>query len=236
MLIEGTTAVTLDCPKDLPAAWKTTFALGSALGVLLHLRGNLPLHGTAWVANGEATLVLGQSGRGKSTLAAAMLLNGYRLLTDDIIPTQLRHGQPPIAHPAHPRFKLSKPLLGELGIPIEGLESVLPNSDKLAWKIPSAAFSSNAAPITRCFLLTPRRSTSKAVELSPVSGPDALLRLRRQVYRPGLIKPLNHQQELFQLSLQLASVPQVSLCSLPEISAFESFYGYADAIHRGFAQ
>ena len=56
--------------------------LGSCLGVLMHQRGALPLHASAAVIHGKAIAFCGDSGEGKSVLAAALRQHGLDLLTD----------------------------------------------------------------------------------------------------------------------------------------------------------
>jgi hypothetical protein len=61
------------------------YLLGSALGVLLHQRGELPLHVSAVVIDGRAWAFTAPSGTGKSTLAAALHLHArLPLVTDDV--------------------------------------------------------------------------------------------------------------------------------------------------------
>jgi len=59
--------------------------LGPAFACLLHQRGHLVLHASAVAMNGTAVAFLGESGKGKSTLAAALVSRGHRLLADDIL-------------------------------------------------------------------------------------------------------------------------------------------------------
>ena len=59
--------------------------VGPGLGVLLHRRGRLALHGSAVDVGGRAVVFLGQKGAGKSTTAAALLDRGHALLTDDLV-------------------------------------------------------------------------------------------------------------------------------------------------------
>jgi hypothetical protein len=51
--------------------------------LLQHRAGKLVLHGSAVACSGRAIAFVGQSGRGKSTLAAAFARAGYPFLTDD---------------------------------------------------------------------------------------------------------------------------------------------------------
>src|SRR5262245_28440463 len=60
------------------------FLLGAALGVLLYQRELVVLHASAVALNGSAVAFLGESGAGKSTMAAAMHAYGYEIIADDI--------------------------------------------------------------------------------------------------------------------------------------------------------
>ncbi|MGB3637574.1 MAG: serine kinase, partial [Rivularia sp. (in: cyanobacteria)] len=61
------------------------FILGAAIGVILHQRGFLVLHASAVVMNGNAVAFVGDKGRGKSTMAAALNARGHNLIGDDVI-------------------------------------------------------------------------------------------------------------------------------------------------------
>jgi hypothetical protein len=58
---------------------------GTASAVLLALRGETVLHASAVAIEGSALAFVGQSGRGKSTLAALMCVDGAELVTDDVL-------------------------------------------------------------------------------------------------------------------------------------------------------
>jgi Serine kinase of the HPr protein, regulates carbohydrate metabolism len=59
---------------------------GYGISALLLQRKVLPIHGTAFVMNGKAYVIIGSSGAGKSTLAKALLDLGCEFLSDDIVP------------------------------------------------------------------------------------------------------------------------------------------------------
>lgn len=58
---------------------------GTVLAFLLTLRGHLVLHASAVSSGGRALAFAGQSGRGKSTLAALTAALGARIVTDDVL-------------------------------------------------------------------------------------------------------------------------------------------------------
>ena len=60
------------------------YLLGSAMGMLLHQRGLLPLHANAVEIDGKAVAFMGPSGAGKSTLAAWFHDHGCRVIADDV--------------------------------------------------------------------------------------------------------------------------------------------------------
>lgn len=61
------------------------FVLGAGLGVLLHQRGTLVLHGSGVAIGGLAVGFLGQKGWGKSTTAGALARLGHALLSDELL-------------------------------------------------------------------------------------------------------------------------------------------------------
>jgi hypothetical protein len=63
--------------------------LGRVLSLAVHAQGDVSLHASAVVHAGRAIAFLGMKGRGKSTLALALVSAGARLLTDDTLRVRL---------------------------------------------------------------------------------------------------------------------------------------------------
>lgn len=82
-----------------------TFVLNSAVTVALHLRNVPCLHASGIVVNDRGALLLGPSGTGKSTTAAALMAAGNPLLTDDVAALDLRADQVWVSG-GNPRLRL----------------------------------------------------------------------------------------------------------------------------------
>ena len=75
-------------------------------GVVLHQRGSLPLHASCVLIDGAAVAITAPSGTGKSTLAAALVAAGHRLLTDDICVIRFAEDGTAMALPGVNRLRL----------------------------------------------------------------------------------------------------------------------------------
>lgn len=83
----------------------TALLLGPILGCVLRLRGVLCLHACAVKVGGRAIVMVGDSGMGKSTLAAAFARQGYPVLCDDIAALDDRDRHWSVL-PGYPRLRL----------------------------------------------------------------------------------------------------------------------------------
>ena len=81
-LIDGSRARISAEPAGLQSSWEHRIG-ATIVPLLLSEAGELSLHAAAIEHDGRAVLFCGPSGRGKSTLSAALALRGHRVLTDD---------------------------------------------------------------------------------------------------------------------------------------------------------
>jgi hypothetical protein len=158
-----------------------TYLLGHVLSYALTKQGHEPLHATVVVQDGRAAGFLGESGMGKSTLAAAFLQTGATLLTDDLLRIEPR-GDCYIAFPGPPRIKLLPHVAEELvswkwnGAPMN------PLGEKLVIPLPDARISAQPVPLAALYALA---------EPEVDSDPDAIM-IRRLSQRDALIELLAH--------------------------------------------
>lgn len=127
--------------------------LGPALALILHQRGLLVIHASV-VARGDGAIAfLGKNGWGKSTIAAALHLKGYDLVTDDVAAIQIDQAGPSVL-PGSPQVKLwpqAATLLGEIP---ERLPLLHPNFDKRGWRA-ERGFSLAPRRLERIYALAP---------------------------------------------------------------------------------
>lgn len=103
-----------------------TYVLGQVMSYALLKQGIEPLHATVLDLDGRAVALLGDSGYGKSTLGAALIQSGARLVTDDLLVVKEGGGEW-LAYPGPPRLKLfpeaRSAFLGtsSLGLPMNSL-------------------------------------------------------------------------------------------------------------------
>ena len=107
--------ITIDREPNVPDANIRLYLLGSAMGVLLHQRGLLPLHANAVEIGGMAFAFMGASGSGKSTLAAWFHDRGFRVIADDVCAVRFEGAERPFVTPGLPRLRLWKEALEGTG-------------------------------------------------------------------------------------------------------------------------
>src|SRR3954468_19985438 len=89
--------VTCAPPDEEPWSWQR-FLVGRVLPWASVLRGHEALHASAVGWRGRAVAFVGETGRGKTSLAIQLLARGVEFFTDDVLALDRRDG-PLVAHP-----------------------------------------------------------------------------------------------------------------------------------------
>lgn len=205
-LIEDGQRITIALAPGADEADMRLFLLGSAVGALLHQRGDLVLHGSAVEWNGEAVVFLGLSGVGKSTLATAFKLRGRPMLTDDLCVVRPRADGRMMAQPGFPQAKLWLDSLRRFELAPEGLKPIRVKIDKRALPL-ADQFPISPLPVRRLYVLSSHNK--EGFELTPGTGPQKFNVIKNHTYRFSYIADINRKAGHFQHGMQLAA--QVSL-------------------------
>jgi hypothetical protein len=177
------------------------FLLGSALGILSHRRGLLPLHANAVVADGGAYAFGGHSGAGKSTLAAHFAREGYEVLCDDVCAISFAEDGTPLAWPGLPRLKLWSDAAEAFGHDSASLDRAIEGLDK--YHVPLAgARAVRAVPFRRLYLLA-RTEDGEAPAISRLHGQRAMAVVMEHTYRNGYLAPMGLAAQHFRLCAEL---------------------------------
>lgn len=196
------TAIAIRADPRADAASIRLFLLGTAVGALLHQRGDLPLHGSAVHKDGRSAVILGVSGAGKSSLAAALRAHGWQLQSDDIAVVRPYDG---VAHceAGFPRRKMWPDMLEQLGHDPRSHVRVREGIEKRFQEVPAAEFYGGHAPVRAVIALTPSRAATP--ELTPLPGPLGMAMLKRQTFRANLRAPLLMHVRHFEIIAMLAA-------------------------------
>jgi hypothetical protein len=192
--------------------------LGVVCAVLLSSMGRPLLHGAAVAWEDGAIGVLGDSGRGKSTLAAGLLMTGGRLLSEDVLAFK-RSGAAFEVEPGYARISLLPDAREALGF--EMAEGIAPRRGTAKHWIEAPA-STRAVELRRLYLLEPPDPAAPEGRATPASRLAAGPALVRQLYGAPWIRPASAADLSFCVALA-AAVPVFTLsrpASLDAVAAF----------------
>ena len=145
------------------------------LSFILLERGQEQLHAATLVRDGYAIALLGESGQGKSTLAAAMIQAGWKLLTDDVAAFRGHEVLPAIQ-----RIKLT-PKAAAATIGIRDGFPIDDERGKWSYRLDAAECATEPAAAQRIVVIRPNAS---GLELGVVRPPDAFRALAASTFNP----------------------------------------------------
>jgi hypothetical protein len=183
-----------------------TYLLNQVLSFALLCRGVEPLHSTSVVVDGHAVAFLGDCGYGKSSLGAAFLAAGHRLLTDDLLVVDERPSGW-VGHPGPSRMKLFPEMAdhffgpGAARVPMNG------GTPKAVLRIPEAAMHRAPAPLAALVFLHPPGGAGDDVRLDRITPREAFIGLTTNTFNDLLRGPERLRHHLFWASRVSASVP-----------------------------
>lgn len=169
---------------------------------MLRLRGTLSLHASAVAVDGEAIVIAGNPGAGKSTTAAAFAKRGAVVITEDVAPVIWIDDRPCIA-PGYPRIRLwddsATTLFGEL-------PPLTPTWPKRFLDV-TEQFAERAYPIAKIVILEERAAHAAQRRLS---GHEAAIALLRNASMTDALEDSMRERELSQVTRLAGDVPVIA--------------------------
>ena len=115
-------------PPDAEAVRREERLWGVPAALCFSRRGDLPMHASAVEVDGRALVFCGPGRFGKTTLAAAFLRNGHRVLSEDLVCS--RPGDEPTVVPGPATVRIRPDVYERLG-PIAGTQVVATDPDRV---------------------------------------------------------------------------------------------------------
>jgi HPr Serine kinase C-terminal domain len=179
------------------------FLLGTAFGILLHQREQIVLHGSAVRVGDKAVLFCGPSGAGKSTMAAALAQRGFPLVSEDVCAVTTTDSGTLLVHPDGRQLKLWQQSIDKLDLAAQRGVRVRSSLEKFYVEAHGAF--SEPLVLGAIYALREARPPHKpGIERPNVV--DAALLLRRNAYRPLLVRRMNQKEIYFRAATAIANV------------------------------
>ena len=202
----GTTIRIARFPGASDAAIRA-FTLGSAWAAIGYQRGWAMLHGSCVEIGNKAVLFCGAQEQGKSTMAAALIARGHRLLVDDLARVERSEDVAQI-YPSAPRLKLWRDTIDQLDWNGNIVAQDDFRDEKFHLSVPSRGPVGPAA-LGAIVLL----EWGEEHSLSPVTGSAAVQAvLKAATYRSEMLTAMgSHASQAAKIAEVIAMVPVLKL-------------------------
>lgn len=180
--VEGGNQITVELSKEPRMLLVTSLLLGAGMALICLQRGEPFFHCSALDAGGQAILLCGESGAGKSTVAMELLQRKLGFLADDTMRVHPGVGGM-LAEPSYPQQKICRDMALKCGKPLEELIYIDEERDKYAWRRQDC-YRKEAVVLGKIFWLRkdPVDRRKDAVRIRRITGKEALEILSAQLY------------------------------------------------------
>ena len=171
---------------------------GTIMAILLYQRGAFILHGSVVNLHGRAVAFLGNSGEGKSSLAAALHAQGHPIVADDVaaltldsrtLKGQMLEKGAIAVTPAFPQLKIYPEVADILGYDPAALYPLHPHLSKRGYRLPDN-FPQTPLPLQQIYIL----SSGPHLSIDPLKPQVAIMELARH----SQLATLSEMGEAFQ--------------------------------------
>jgi len=189
---------------------------GSLFGVIFHQRAMLPLHASSVLTQeGAAVAFAGDSGMGKSSMAAWLSMQGYRLVSDDLLISDPVGADGLCVRPAFPRLKVWQDVLDEMGVSTDGLPLDSRYWQRFQWRRPDG-FEIAPVPFKALYVLKWSQA-GEGIDIRRLEGVERLDALRSHIFRYHQARQLGYEAQMFQAITALAGQLPVFVLKRPKV-------------------
>ncbi len=194
------------------------FTLGSAWGLLGYQRGQAMWHGSAVELDRRRVLFCGEAGEGKSTMAAALVAAGARLVADDLSRVSSAEDGAEL-YPSSSRIKLWREAVEHFGWDDRIIERDWMREDKFHCSVPAHCAGEGPENLDAILIL----ATSSTLAVERLTGGAALAAvLAGTIYRPEALEAMGLWGQQGALAAKIvAQVPVWQLTRPRDLAALD---------------
>lgn len=211
---EGGTKIVIEKVADVDEGLVRLFCLSNVFAAILNQRKLFPLHSAALKIGNQLVLICGQSGVGKSTLLASLLLKGFKIFSDDVSVPFISSSDKVYMYSSYPMMKFWKNTLfqfPELGKPDIQLRL---DFEKYGIYFHNEFVTEALMPSLIFFI--EKSSESTDVVCKNIKGIELFQKLESNVYRGEYLVGSDLKQSQFQIFANLANQLKGYVIERPE--------------------
>lgn len=188
------------------------YMLGQALSFAFVKQGIEPLHATAVVGDGGAIALLGGSGYGKSTLAAAFLRAGGSLLTDDLLVAH-ESSDTILAYPGPARIKLFPKVASRVLGDASGAVPMNNSTNKVIATVVDGRRAAAPVPLRAIYRLASPQDACRApaIAIAGITAAERVVTLLQSTFNRRLVTPPRLARLLETMTVVARCVPVKAL-------------------------
>jgi hypothetical protein len=145
------------------------YVIGNIFGILLYQRGFAVLHASSLKIKNQTIAILGDIGKGKSSLAASLVMRGSDFLSDDVTAVDFS-SKPFHVIPAYPYIKIHPTIATSIGIPKHDLLPICAGEEK-KWFPVIDRYLSSPQPLSRVYIL----SSDPLIRIEPANSQESII-------------------------------------------------------------
>ncbi len=195
--VSGGNSIVVDPDNNANQALLQRYIIGACMALLLYQRSQLVLHASAIEINRQAVAFMGTSGAGKSSIAAAFVAAGHKMVVDDVTSIDIQNNVPYV-YQGFPYIKLVNGTLALSNLRNNKIEYSDHLEDKTGFRIIDAP-TSDRIPLACIFVIKSGEGIEhrqydfqqSLIELVRHSLPPTLVRLDRSAHFTRCIKVVN---------------------------------------------